>query len=571
MKEMKALFLLVCIIFVAGEAEEAPIIFNLWVVGNSLVSEEEILQAGEISEGVAYDPIALNSAMEKIFAMGYFRKKPEYVPFFGAEGVQIEVRVEEFPIITSIEFLDLISLPQERLLELMSLKTGTQFNSRKMEADVETMNKEFEKHGYLASQVVGSRIYQETGKLEIQIMETRVERIEVRGNEKTKQWVVTTMMDTKPGDVFNVGTIFEDIYRVYGMGIFDEPPKWKVEAGSQPDLLVLVIEVSEAKTGRLEFGAGYSEAAGFLFSISIYESNFRGKGQTVNISGATGARANQFTALYHNPLWKKQRQEMSIAAQRSVTLLNFHQPEGLSQYDSLETGGKISYRRPFGKRNRYHWTISLQSHRQELELREGAPIPPEQFERQGFATGQVNAISNYFTRNTRLDVIDPFNGSFVGFEYLTGVKWFNGDFSYHKFVLDLRRYWSLSKKNDWVFAVRLKGGTATGNAPVSDHFFLGGSETIRGYDWGWQRGTKMSMANVELRWRKMPIGAVLFYDIGTAAQKDQKLRVENHIASVGVGLRFKVRALGAFPIRLDFGYNLERKGTRGHFSFGQLF
>lgn len=566
----KRIYFWLFLYFLGAGATETPPIVNIWVEGNSHISEEEILKAAEISVGMPYDATVLHKAMDRIYDMGYFLTKPEFVPFPGPEGVQIEIRVEEYPLISSIEFLHLISLPAEKLKTVMQLREGKIFNSRTMEEDVKRINEEFEKAGYLASQVVKSGIDPKTGKLEIEILEATIERIEIRGNEKTRPWVITTLMDTKPGEVLNVGKVFGDMYRVYGLGIFEEPPKWKVEEGSRPDALVLVIEIVEAKTGRLDFGAGYSENAGFLFTLSVSENNFRGKAQTILISGSTGARANEFSLLFRNPLWGKKREEFTLSLQRTVTLLNLRQESGeLSQYNSLETGGRVSYRKPLN--SRWSLSFSLQSHRQELNLERGNPVPPEVFARQGFATGQVNAFSYSLIRSTRLDIIDPFNGSYQGFEHTIGVKWLNGDFSYDKFVLDLRRYWSLRKKHDWVFAIRLKGGIATENPPVSEQFFLGGSETIRGYDWGWQRGTKMGMANVEIRWRNMPIGAVLFYDIGSAAPKDQKFTLEKKISSIGVGLRFKVRALGAFPIRLDIGYSLERKSTRGHFSFGQLF
>jgi len=111
-------------------------------------------------------------------------------------------------------------------------------------------------------------------------------------------------------------------------------------------------------------------------------------------------------------------------------------------------------------------------------------------------------------------------------------------------------------------------GFSSGEPPFSQSFFVGGSETLRGYEEDRFFGDRMFLFNLELRRAfKNNIQAVAFFDAGRAWFKGEDLDFFNDLASaIGVGVRVNT-PVG--PIRLDIGFGPD--GNKTHFSFGQPF
>ena len=143
-----------------------------------------------------------------------------------------------------------------------------------------------------------------------------------------------------------------------------------------------------------------------------------------------------------------------------------------------------------------------------------------------------------------------------------------GNRNFTQTSLDLRRYSAVHfpKKPGSVFAMRLLGGTSTGDVPLSEQFFLGGFDLLRGYEFFSVRGDKMVLGSAEVR---VPLGAdtsgVLFVDAGNAWLPGQSVSASGAKVSGGVGLRFQ-SPLG--PIRFDFALG---NRSRTYISLGQSF
>ncbi len=118
---------------------------------------------------------------------------------------------------------------------------------------------------------------------------------------------------------------------------------------------------------------------------------------------------------------------------------------------------------------------------------------------------------------------------------------------------DLRSYAPLGNRpQSPILALRLLGGRVDDNAPLSEQFWLGGYELLRGYDLFSIRGSRMLLSSTELR---VPLGpgfqGVVFTDIGNAFRPGDAVRFGNLKGSGGLGLRF-LTPIG--PIRLDVAY-----------------
>jgi outer membrane protein insertion porin family len=152
---------------------------------------------------------------------------------------------------------------------------------------------------------------------------------------------------------------------------------------------------------------------------------------------------------------------------------------------------------------------------------------------------------------------------------------------YRKLQLDLRHYWSGQGRKiaptdkRTVVALRIEGGVGGGDMPFFEQFFVGGAETLRGYQEDRFWGRNMLLASVEYR---KPISqgltGVIFADCGDAwgappsYSSEQFPQHEDFSPRLGVGIGLRVNTpIG--NLRLDYGMGSE--GARTHFSIGQAF
>ncbi len=109
-----------------------------------------------------------------------------------------------------------------------------------------------------------------------------IERINVVGNERTKDYVIRREFRLAEGDAFNPLLVDRAKKRLTGLGIF-KAVEVKRRPGSAQDRVVLDVEVTEQSTGELSFGAGYSTSEGVIGDVSITERNLLGNGQFLRL------------------------------------------------------------------------------------------------------------------------------------------------------------------------------------------------------------------------------------------------------------------------------------------------
>jgi outer membrane protein assembly factor BamA len=110
------------------------------------------------------------------------------------------------------------------------------------------------------------------------------------------------------------------------------------------------------------------------------------------------------------------------------------------------------------------------------------------------------------------------------------------------------------------------------NRISGDFLQIGGDSGLRGYPVGEYVGETAGVVNVELRMQplaldKLRYGAVLFYDVGHAAESFGGLSAKH---DVGLGLRLLIPKLGVNTLRIDWAYPLNGSdsGVAGRFSLG---
>lgn len=122
-----------------------------------------------------------------------------------------------------------------------------------------------------------------------------VERIDIEGNNTTLDQVVRNQFRVVEGDPFNPREIRNSAERIRALGFFANA---NVDAreGSTPEQVIIDVDVTEAPTGSLSFGANFNSDTGVGLQASYRQSNFLGRGQSLDfqISTAESNRALTF-------------------------------------------------------------------------------------------------------------------------------------------------------------------------------------------------------------------------------------------------------------------------------------
>ncbi|MGL4325322.1 MAG: outer membrane protein assembly factor BamA [Beijerinckiaceae bacterium] len=162
-----------------------------------------------------------------------------------------------------------------------------------------------------------------------------VERIVVRGNTRTRDYVVRREFDMAEGDAYNKVLVDRAERRLNNLGFFKKV-RVTNEPGSSPDRVVINVDVEDQPTGAFSVGGGYSTTDKFLAEASISESNFMGRGQYVKLGVTYGQQSNGFDFSFTEPFFMGNRVAVGI------DLFTKNQKNSVfSPYDTKTAGGTI--------------------------------------------------------------------------------------------------------------------------------------------------------------------------------------------------------------------------------------
>ena len=115
-----------------------------------------------------------------------------------------------------------------------------------------------------------------------------IERINILGNTRTRDYVIRREFDIGEGDPYNRALIDRAERRLKNLNYF-KTVKITNEPGSAPDRVVVDVNVEEKSTGEFSVSGGYSTADGFISPrSSIADRNLMGRGQFAKASVSYG-------------------------------------------------------------------------------------------------------------------------------------------------------------------------------------------------------------------------------------------------------------------------------------------
>lgn len=169
-----------------------------------------------------------------------------------------------------------------------------------------------------------------------------VERIDVNGNTLTQDKVVRREFRLAEGDAFNSYQVKRSSNRIKSLGYFQERFEVEQKPGSTPDRIILEANVEERPTGELQLSAGYSSIEKLIFQGSVRQNNFRGRGQTLGLSGSFSRYAKSAELSFTDPyVFDKNISLGADIFRRDYDSFNFDGNDRNTTYEQSTTGFQI--------------------------------------------------------------------------------------------------------------------------------------------------------------------------------------------------------------------------------------
>ena len=474
-----------------------------------------------------------------------------------------------------------------RVQSKITTTAGEVYNAQKLEKSIEAMTIETASEGFAFAQIK-PRVERDSVGRTISVVYTveegpkvYIERINIAGNTRTKDYVIRREFKLVEGDAFNKLMVQRAKQRVQDLGFF-KAVEIGAEPGSANDRVIITLTVTEQSTGELSFGGGYSSSEGVIGDITLKERNLLGNGQFVQLKLSGSAKRIQVDFSFTEPRFLDQDLSAGVDLfSKTVDASKTSHYKSDKLGGALRLGTAISDESYFtGRYSFVYDDISVSQADIDAGIVSRAIVESAKKNDGQSYTSALGYTINYDTRNNKNK---PSRGYYL--ELAQDVAGLGGDVYYVRTVAEGRAYYPIADKI--TFVGRITGGAIEGwngeDVRLLDLFYKGG-ETIRGFrpsGYGPRDGTTDALggkffyaATAEVRFpipllpEELGLSAAVFADAGSLfgasdlakqldASGDVKLNDSSKLRSSVGGSLIWDSPVG--PLRADFAYVLSKE------------
>jgi outer membrane protein insertion porin family len=416
------------------------------------------------------------------------------------------------------------------------------------------------------------------------------ERIEIVGNDKTRDKVIRRELKIAEGELFTGTGLRVSKNRVNALGFF-ETVEITTKKGSGEDKIVATVEVKERPTGTFQIGAGFSSYENFILTGQVSQNNFFGWGQTLSLQVQWSSVRQLGQIQFVEPYFLDTRWTFAfdLYATEGVYTTFTRQAVG----GSVTWGYELSGLRPWWSFSKHLEDVRLFATYTNERVDVSASSSTAVIGANRFKSGTTSSLRLSLQADRRDNRLFPTAGWYVSAstELAPPVLAPSAVFGdavnlFTRWALDARAYRPIA----WGIVARAKltlGYIAAWDAahpiPISERYYVGGINSVRGYRYlsvgpteasptsndplfttqnltvG---GDKQAVLNLELEFplfEKAGVRGVVFADAGNSFKPGQFSDPAVPLSlykSVGFGFRW-VSPIG--PLRFEWGIPLDRR------------
>ena len=480
------------------------------------------------------------------------------------------------------------------LKEKVYYRTGKLYNQKDFEDTVSAIQEAYADKGYLQARVQ-PRYDVQNGLLNISFDISEggifyIDNVDVSGYGKTKKYVFTRELSIHPGDLYDAAKIRRSQTKIMNLGFINDV-QVDLQPTADPQKVDLGFNVVEGRPGMFQAGLAMSSMDGLYGEVSVNHLNFLNRAQRLSLRTMFGKEILDYTVSWYTPWIYEKPTSLGVDAFNTRRYRSFVTEN--QAYTEKRIGGRVKVGPRF---NDDIYQLSFGYSFENVDIYD---IDPNYMYAPGKKPGEyiekgktnISTFSADAAIDTRDNMWDPTRGwrNSLGVALAGGpiggdldLWYFNARSIFNHTVLNVGGNYPI------VFVLSNKFGSVqpygrTKYVPPYEKFFLGGADTVRGYERAGEIGPAYGgdmyyVMNAELRFpiaregRRNMAQFAFFFDMGNSWDHFDDIDFslgpnENQFkAGVGVGLRFTTPAL---PIRIDWGYGLNHaKGQdKSHFYF----
>lgn len=468
------------------------------------------------------------------------------------------------------------------LYKMVKLKKGKTFNIKKRNKIIQEISKVYHSLGYIYCNIApleNMDPIQKVADLTLRFNEGEIAyvgKLEFKGNTFTKDHVIRREWFLYEGERLNMNALEGCITRMKQLGIvtIEKMPEFKPDP-KNPQKVDIIADVKEINRQMINFNVGYSGYDGWFVALGYSTQNFMGMGENFAINLQSGTRSKQYSLSFTEPYLFNLPASLGLSVQKTSL-----------QYPYLYTrkgqgfGISTSFRfwRYYGASLGYNYEdIEISDVNEALDLYNN----PYYYYYYNEGKRTISSLSPTLYYSTVDSPIFPSRGTKYLISYRYSGGFLGGDINLHKLKLQFVKFAPLWKgRHTFGFQAVYEGlmGFGDSDVPIYEKFFLGGEQSIRGYDiyrLGPRNengvvigGTKSFYVNAEYQ---IPINQqfsfIAYYDIGNTYAQGNPINLNNFYSSMGLELKVFIPMLNV-PFRLIFAYNPRLlKPDDSHFVF----
>ena len=360
-------------------------------------------------------------------------------------------------------------MQNEVIVKLIKNLEGSKYNIDKLDEAIKSIKEYGGNFGY-AFLTVRPNLKRDTNtkKINVTILIDKakkiyVSRIDIKGNNRTRDRVIRREMKFNEGDAFSNEKLKRSETRIRNLGFFNVV-KSESKQTDKKDRTDIIFNVDEKQTGSFSVGGGFSTTGGALANVGIEEKNFLGKGQDLRAKLTVSERATQIDFGFTEPYFYNKDIALGLDIFKTKTT---YADESSFDNDTLGAGVRFGYM--ITERSRHSWNYTYKD-----ETIEGVKSEASDFVNNQKGSYSTSSISHHLTYYGINDRLEPTKGT--SFQFSNKLAGLGGTVSFFKSDFKHSSFYSITE--DYVASIHTKGGYIFGynddKVKLKDRYFMGG-------------------------------------------------------------------------------------------------